>query len=159
MSTSHERMQRGALACMDAGRPCSQWISITTRASQPSVKPPSLPGACVPRPMTGGPSGTLRMLSCLARAIRFPGQPPCPRAILWETHVPPALLPILVLPCTCRAHPCIRYPPCVCALQALEAHKTAQLKRCFFDWADYLKSNPIGSVPYTPSLPLLYGTK
>jgi alanine-glyoxylate transaminase/serine-glyoxylate transaminase/serine-pyruvate transaminase len=43
--------------------------------------------------------------------------------------------------------------------QALEAHKTAQLKRCFFDWADYLKSNPGGNTPYTPSLPLLYGTK
>eukprot|EP00200_Dunaliella_tertiolecta_P004805 CAMPEP_0202339556 /NCGR_PEP_ID=MMETSP1126-20121109/1365_1 /ASSEMBLY_ACC=CAM_ASM_000457 /TAXON_ID=3047 /ORGANISM="Dunaliella tertiolecta, Strain CCMP1320" /LENGTH=452 /DNA_ID=CAMNT_0048930119 /DNA_START=317 /DNA_END=1675 /DNA_ORIENTATION=+ len=43
--------------------------------------------------------------------------------------------------------------------KALEAHKTAQLKRCFFDWADYLKSNPVGSTPYTPSLSLLYGTK
>jgi len=48
----------------------------------------------------------------------------------------------------------------VCASKkALEAHKTAQLKRCFFDWADYLKTNPAGSTPYTPATALLYGTK
>ena len=51
------------------------------------------------------------------------------------------------------------YSPLLFLPQALEAHKTAQLKRCFFDWADYLKSNPAGNTPYTPSLPLLYGTK
>lgn len=48
----------------------------------------------------------------------------------------------------------------VCASnKALEAHKTAQLKRCYFDWADYLKTNPTGNTPYTPSLALLYGTQ
>jgi alanine-glyoxylate transaminase/serine-glyoxylate transaminase/serine-pyruvate transaminase len=44
-------------------------------------------------------------------------------------------------------------------LQALEAGKTAQLKRCYYDFADYLRTNPTGNVPYTPSLPLLYGTQ
>mmetsp|Transcript_19024 Transcript_19024/g.32549 ORF Transcript_19024/g.32549 Transcript_19024/m.32549 type:complete len:445 (-) Transcript_19024:1163-2497(-) len=43
--------------------------------------------------------------------------------------------------------------------KALEAHKTAQMKRCYYDFADYLRSNPVGSTPYTPSIPLLYGTK
>ncbi|KAG1661013.1 hypothetical protein FOA52_005328 [Chlamydomonas sp. UWO 241] len=48
----------------------------------------------------------------------------------------------------------------VCASpKALEAHKTAQLKRCYYDWADYLKTNPAGNTPYTPALSLLYGTK
>jgi alanine-glyoxylate transaminase / serine-glyoxylate transaminase / serine-pyruvate transaminase len=37
--------------------------------------------------------------------------------------------------------------------------KTAQLKRCYYDFADMLKTNPSGSVPYTPSLPMLYGLK
>ena len=37
--------------------------------------------------------------------------------------------------------------------------KTAQLKRCYYDFADYLRTNPTGNVPYTPSLPLLYGTQ
>lgn len=47
----------------------------------------------------------------------------------------------------------------VCASKkALEASKTAKLKRCYYDFADYLRTNPIGSVPYTPSCPLLYGT-
>lgn len=43
--------------------------------------------------------------------------------------------------------------------KALEAGKTAQLKRCYYDFADYLRTNPVGNVPYTPSLPLLYGTQ
>lgn len=43
--------------------------------------------------------------------------------------------------------------------QALEAGKTAQCKRVYYDFADYLRTNPTGNVPYTPSLPLLYGTK
>lgn len=44
-------------------------------------------------------------------------------------------------------------------MQALEAAKTAKLKRVYYDFADYLRTNPTGNVPYTPSLPLLYGTK
>ena len=44
-------------------------------------------------------------------------------------------------------------------LQALEAHKTATSKRCYYDWADQLRTNPNGDVPYTPVLPLLYGMK
>ncbi|GAX81546.1 hypothetical protein CEUSTIGMA_g8974.t1 [Chlamydomonas eustigma] len=48
----------------------------------------------------------------------------------------------------------------VCASKkALDAGKTAGLKRCYFDFADYLRTNPTGNVPYTPSLPLLYGTQ
>lgn len=43
--------------------------------------------------------------------------------------------------------------------KALEAMKSAKLKRCYYDFADYLRTNPVGNVPYTPSLPLLYGTK
>jgi alanine-glyoxylate transaminase/serine-glyoxylate transaminase/serine-pyruvate transaminase len=39
----------------------------------------------------------------------------------------------------------------------LEAAKSAKLKRCYFDWADMLATNPSGNVPYTPSIPLLYG--
>ncbi len=46
-----------------------------------------------------------------------------------------------------------------CSTQALEAGKHATLKRCYYDFADYLRTNPTGNVPYTPSLPLLYGTK
>lgn len=46
----------------------------------------------------------------------------------------------------------------VCASQkALEAMKTAKLKRCYFDFQDMLKTNPSGNVPYTPTLSLLYG--
>jgi len=41
--------------------------------------------------------------------------------------------------------------------KALEAQKTAKSKRCYYDWADMLKTNPGGNVPYTPVLPLLYG--
>ncbi|GFR46530.1 hypothetical protein Agub_g8118 [Astrephomene gubernaculifera] len=43
--------------------------------------------------------------------------------------------------------------------KALEAMKTAQLKRVYYDFADMLRTNPSGSVPYTPSLPLLYGLR
>lgn len=43
--------------------------------------------------------------------------------------------------------------------KALEAQKTAKLKRCYYDWADMLATNPSGNVPYTPSIPLLYGLK
>lgn len=48
----------------------------------------------------------------------------------------------------------------VCASEkALAAGKTAQSKRCYYDFADQLKTNPSGNVPYTPSLPLLYGLR
>lgn len=48
----------------------------------------------------------------------------------------------------------------VCASKkALGMGKTAQLRRCYYDFADYLRTNPTGNVPYTPSLPLLYGTQ
>ncbi|KAK9807206.1 hypothetical protein WJX73_008893 [Symbiochloris irregularis] len=39
--------------------------------------------------------------------------------------------------------------------KALEAKKTAQLKRCYFDWDDWLNSFP--NTPYTPIIPLLHG--
>jgi alanine-glyoxylate transaminase/serine-glyoxylate transaminase/serine-pyruvate transaminase len=41
--------------------------------------------------------------------------------------------------------------------KALEKHKTAQLKRAYFDLQDMLKSNETGYFPYTPALPLMYG--
>lgn len=48
----------------------------------------------------------------------------------------------------------------VCASQrALDARKTAQCKRVFFDFEDMIKTNASGYFPYTPSLPLLYGLK
>ncbi len=43
--------------------------------------------------------------------------------------------------------------------QALACGKTAKLRRCYYDFADYLRTNPAGNVPYTPSVPLLYGTQ
>ncbi|MEW5319545.1 MAG: hypothetical protein WDW38_010690 [Sanguina aurantia] len=43
--------------------------------------------------------------------------------------------------------------------KALACMKTATSKRCYFDFADQLRTNPSGSVPYTPSLPLLYGLR
>jgi alanine-glyoxylate transaminase/serine-glyoxylate transaminase/serine-pyruvate transaminase len=48
---------------------------------------------------------------------------------------------------------------CAPPAQALEAGKTAQSRRCYYDFADMLRTNPSGNVPYTPSLPLLYGLK
>lgn len=48
----------------------------------------------------------------------------------------------------------------VCASQkALAAMKTAKLPRVYYDFADMIKTNAVGSVPYTPSLPLLYGMR
>jgi alanine-glyoxylate transaminase/serine-glyoxylate transaminase/serine-pyruvate transaminase len=41
--------------------------------------------------------------------------------------------------------------------KALEARKTAKLKRVYYDLEDMIVTNKAGSVPYTPSLPLLYG--
>jgi alanine-glyoxylate transaminase / serine-glyoxylate transaminase / serine-pyruvate transaminase len=48
----------------------------------------------------------------------------------------------------------------VCASpKALEAGKSAGLKRVFFDFADMRRANADGYFPYTPSLPLLYGLR
>jgi len=41
--------------------------------------------------------------------------------------------------------------------KAIEAKKTATLKKCYYDWTDMFNTNPSGNVPYTPSIPLLYG--
>ncbi len=35
----------------------------------------------------------------------------------------------------------------------------AQLKRVYYDFKDMLDTNPSGNVPYTPSIPLLYGLR
>ncbi|PSC68939.1 serine-glyoxylate aminotransferase [Micractinium conductrix] len=46
----------------------------------------------------------------------------------------------------------------VCASdKAIASMKTAKSRRCYYDFADMLRLNPSGNVPYTPSLPLLYG--
>lgn len=48
----------------------------------------------------------------------------------------------------------------VCAgPKALEAHKTAGLKRVYFSFEDMLKTNKDGFFPYTPSMPLLRGLR
>jgi alanine-glyoxylate transaminase/serine-glyoxylate transaminase/serine-pyruvate transaminase len=48
----------------------------------------------------------------------------------------------------------------VCASpKALEASRTAQLKRVFFDFTDMRRTNADGYFPYTPSIPLLYGLR
>lgn len=33
------------------------------------------------------------------------------------------------------------------------------MKRCYYDLTDMLATNPSGNVPYTPSIPLLYGLR
>jgi len=43
--------------------------------------------------------------------------------------------------------------------KALAARKHAGMKRCYYDWEDMIATNAAGSVPYTPSIPLLYGLK
>jgi hypothetical protein len=43
--------------------------------------------------------------------------------------------------------------------KALEAMKSAESKRCYFDLADMIATNPIGYFPYTPALPMLYGLR
>ncbi|WP_455373625.1 L-aspartate--glyoxylate aminotransferase BhcA [Limibacillus halophilus] len=43
--------------------------------------------------------------------------------------------------------------------KAIAAGKTAQSKRCFFDFTDMLKANSAGSFPYTPNMPLIYGLR
>jgi alanine-glyoxylate transaminase/serine-glyoxylate transaminase/serine-pyruvate transaminase len=49
----------------------------------------------------------------------------------------------------------------ICASpKAIEATKTSTSRRCFFDWADYIKFYAAGSYwPYTPSIQLLYGLR
>jgi alanine-glyoxylate transaminase/serine-glyoxylate transaminase/serine-pyruvate transaminase len=43
--------------------------------------------------------------------------------------------------------------------KGLKALETAESKRCYFDLADMLKTNPDGYFPYTPALPMLYGLR
>ena len=43
--------------------------------------------------------------------------------------------------------------------QALDVRKSAKLKKCYYDLEDMLQTNPSGNMPYTPSIPLLYGLK
>ncbi|HSR71528.1 MAG TPA: aminotransferase class V-fold PLP-dependent enzyme, partial [Kiloniellales bacterium] len=43
--------------------------------------------------------------------------------------------------------------------KALEAAKTAESRRCYFDLADMISANKIGYFPYTPALPMLYGLR
>src|SRR5262245_39900258 len=48
----------------------------------------------------------------------------------------------------------------VCASQkALAAMKDAKCTKAYFDFADYIRTNPTGYFPYTPALPLLYGLR
>jgi len=43
--------------------------------------------------------------------------------------------------------------------KALTAAKTANSRRCYFDYHDMIKANAGGYFPYTPSIPLLYGLR
>jgi alanine-glyoxylate transaminase / serine-glyoxylate transaminase / serine-pyruvate transaminase len=43
--------------------------------------------------------------------------------------------------------------------RALEAHKTAKCPRCYFDFADMIRSNKDGYFPYTPATTLLRGLR
>jgi alanine-glyoxylate transaminase/serine-glyoxylate transaminase/serine-pyruvate transaminase len=43
--------------------------------------------------------------------------------------------------------------------KALEAAKTANSRRCYFDYADMVQANADGYFPYTPSVPMLYGLR
>jgi alanine-glyoxylate transaminase/serine-glyoxylate transaminase/serine-pyruvate transaminase len=43
--------------------------------------------------------------------------------------------------------------------KALEARKSAESKRCYFDLADMIAANSSGYFPYTPALPMLYGLR
>jgi alanine-glyoxylate transaminase/serine-glyoxylate transaminase/serine-pyruvate transaminase len=43
--------------------------------------------------------------------------------------------------------------------KALEAAKTANSRRCYFDYADMVQANAAGYFPYTPSVPMLYGLR
>ena len=39
--------------------------------------------------------------------------------------------------------------------KALEAHKKAELKRCYYSWEDQIATNKDGYFPYTPQIPML----
>jgi alanine-glyoxylate transaminase/serine-glyoxylate transaminase/serine-pyruvate transaminase len=43
--------------------------------------------------------------------------------------------------------------------KAIEAGAKARSARCFFDFGDMLKANAVGSFPYTPNMPLIYGLR
>jgi alanine-glyoxylate transaminase/serine-glyoxylate transaminase/serine-pyruvate transaminase len=43
--------------------------------------------------------------------------------------------------------------------KALEAIPSAKSRRCYFDLADMISTNPSGYFPYTPALPMLYGLR
>ncbi len=43
--------------------------------------------------------------------------------------------------------------------KALEATQSATSRRCYFDLADMIATNPGGYFPYTPALPMLYGLR
>jgi alanine-glyoxylate transaminase / serine-glyoxylate transaminase / serine-pyruvate transaminase len=43
--------------------------------------------------------------------------------------------------------------------KALASAKTANSKRCYFDYADMVQANASGYFPYTPALPMLYGLR
>ncbi len=43
--------------------------------------------------------------------------------------------------------------------KALKAMKSAKSRRCYFDLADMIATNPSGYFPYTPALPMLYGLR
>ena len=43
--------------------------------------------------------------------------------------------------------------------KAIAASKTATSRRVYYDFADMLRTNPSGNVPYTPELQLLYGMR
>ncbi|MDT7712547.1 MAG: alanine-glyoxylate transaminase / serine-glyoxylate transaminase / serine-pyruvate transaminase [Pseudonocardiales bacterium] len=45
------------------------------------------------------------------------------------------------------------------SVKALEAHKSATMERCYFSFADMVKSNDLGYFPYTPSAPMLHGLR
>jgi alanine-glyoxylate transaminase/serine-glyoxylate transaminase/serine-pyruvate transaminase len=43
--------------------------------------------------------------------------------------------------------------------KALAAREAAKSRRCYFDLADMIATNPSGYFPYTPALPMLYGLR
>ncbi|MQA63823.1 MAG: aminotransferase class V-fold PLP-dependent enzyme [Actinophytocola sp.] len=43
--------------------------------------------------------------------------------------------------------------------KALEAAKSSTMERCYFDFADMIKTNDLGYFPYTPPVPLLHGLR
>ncbi len=45
------------------------------------------------------------------------------------------------------------------SVKALEAHQSSTMPRCYFSFADMLKTNDLGYFPYTPSAPMLHGLR